>query len=71
MQVLDYVQYYLDLHKANLNMMEEIENEYSGWIPEYNLTSFYNLKQITPVTLHKLADKFTQRIPDENTVFSR
>ncbi|GLV41068.1 uncharacterized protein CBL_04592 [Carabus blaptoides fortunei] len=63
-QILDFTQFFLDL--TNANKMLEVE-----WIPEYNFTSHYGLSTITPLSLHNLADKFTQISVSENTVFSR
>uniref|UniRef100_A0A336LRH4 CSON015030 protein n=1 Tax=Culicoides sonorensis TaxID=179676 RepID=A0A336LRH4_CULSO len=51
-QVLDYSQYYLDLASANLN------NE-PDWQLEYNLTYYYGLTEVTSVSLHNLADRFS------------
>lgn len=50
--MLDYSQYYLDLASANT------KNE-AEWQLEYNLTFYYGLTDVTPVSLHNLADRFS------------
>ncbi|CAO1334344.1 unnamed protein product [Diamesa hyperborea] len=56
-QVLDYTQFYLDLESANLKG-EPV------WQAEYNLTTYYyGLAEISAVSLHNLADRFTN--PDD------
>ncbi|RZF35548.1 hypothetical protein LSTR_LSTR014851, partial [Laodelphax striatellus] len=50
-QVLDYTQYYLDLESAN-------SRDQADWQPEYNLTTYYDLKHLTPQSLHNLAQSF-------------
>lgn len=62
--MLDYTQLFLDL--SNANKMSEAE-----WMPEYNLTSHYGLTNVTALSLHNLADKFTQISVSENIQFSR
>ncbi|XP_076758581.1 acid sphingomyelinase-like phosphodiesterase 3b [Xylocopa sonorina] len=52
-QVLDYTQYYLNLAEAN-------SIRTAKWLVEYNLLDYYNLQEITAITLHDLADRFTQ-----------
>ncbi|XP_023246431.1 acid sphingomyelinase-like phosphodiesterase 3b [Copidosoma floridanum] len=56
-QILDYAQYYLNLAEAN-------SNKQANWRLEYNLREYYNLGEITALSLHDLADRFTQ--PREN-----
>ncbi|XP_055846321.1 uncharacterized protein LOC129912198 isoform X2 [Episyrphus balteatus] len=51
-QVLDYTQYYLDLALAN-TLGEP------NWIPEYNLTHYYGLNDISAISLHNFVDRFT------------
>ncbi|KAL1139956.1 hypothetical protein AAG570_006933 [Ranatra chinensis] len=53
-QVLDYTQYYLDLNLAN-------QKDYADWQPEYNLTSYYGLTEVTAQSLHELAYTFTDQ----------
>ncbi|XP_046392438.1 acid sphingomyelinase-like phosphodiesterase 3b [Ischnura elegans] len=50
-QVLDYVQYYLDLDAAN-------HLDTAEWKVEYNLTSFYGLSNVSAASLHELAETF-------------
>ncbi|OXU22613.1 hypothetical protein TSAR_016406 [Trichomalopsis sarcophagae] len=52
-QVLDYAQYYLNLPEANLGKR-------ANWRLEYNLRDYYELSEITALSLHDLADRFTQ-----------
>ncbi|XP_014603007.1 PREDICTED: acid sphingomyelinase-like phosphodiesterase 3b isoform X2 [Polistes canadensis] len=52
-QVLDYKQYYLDLMEAN-------KQGSANWKVEYALLDYYDLKEITAISLHDLADRFTQ-----------
>lgn len=52
-QVIDYEQYYLNLPEAN-----SFRSAY--WGIEYSLLKHYELKEITALTLHDLADRFTQ-----------
>lgn len=52
-QVLDYSQYYLDLAVANS------KGEAAEWQLEYNLTYYYGLTEVTSVSLHDLADRFS------------
>ncbi|XP_043478647.1 acid sphingomyelinase-like phosphodiesterase 3b [Leptopilina heterotoma] len=52
-QVIDYKQYYLNLPEAN-----SIRSAY--WNIEYSLLKHYELKEISALTLHDLADRFTQ-----------
>nr|XP_016934432.1 acid sphingomyelinase-like phosphodiesterase 3b [Drosophila suzukii] len=51
-QVLDYTQFWLDLPLANR------ANE-PTWQPEYNLTHYYGLSEISAVALHNFAERFT------------
>ncbi|XP_075163064.1 cyclic GMP-AMP phosphodiesterase SMPDL3A [Haematobia irritans] len=51
-QVLDYTQYYLDLQAAN-TLGEP------NWVPEYNLTHYYALSDISAISLHNFVDRFT------------
>ena len=53
LQVLDYAQYYLNLQEANLA-------KHANWRLEYNLREYYELNEITALSLHDLADRFTQ-----------
>ncbi|KAG8227923.1 hypothetical protein J437_LFUL011851 [Ladona fulva] len=50
-QVLDYMQYYLDLSTAN-------HLDSAEWRLEYNFTSFYGLTNISAASLHELAETF-------------
>lgn len=52
-QVLDYTQYYLNLPEAN-------SIGKANWLVEYSMLEYYELQEITPITLHDLADRFTQ-----------
>lgn len=61
-QVLDFVQYYLDLSTAN-------QKDSPEWTVEYNLTSYYGLRHVTPLELHELAETFI--IPDGLPLFLR
>ncbi|XP_077288095.1 acid sphingomyelinase-like phosphodiesterase 3b [Arctopsyche grandis] len=63
-QVLDYTQYYLDI--GNANRVGEAE-----WLPEYNLTNYYGLQDISATSLHNLVDRFTQDRPSANYIFSK
>ncbi|XP_043791985.1 acid sphingomyelinase-like phosphodiesterase 3a isoform X2 [Apis laboriosa] len=51
-QVLDYTQYYLNLPEANSGT--------ANWLIEYSLLEYYSLQEITAISLHDLADRFTQ-----------
>lgn len=57
LQILDYTQFYLDLPRAN-------EEGGAKWATEYSFLEYYGLKEITPYSLHDLADRFTQ--PDDS-----
>nr|CAD7601324.1 unnamed protein product [Timema genevievae] len=50
-KVLDYVQYYLDLMAAN-------QRDQAEWQPEYNLSSYYGLNEVSPASLNNLAESF-------------
>lgn len=63
-QVLDYTQYYLDI--GNANRLGEAE-----WQPEYNLTNYYGLQEISANSLHNLVEKFMQDRPSANYLFSK
>lgn len=63
-QVIDYTQYYLDL--SNANRKGEAE-----WVVEYNFSSYYGITNITPLSLHNLAEKLTQYSPSGNPTFTR
>ncbi|XP_017891564.1 acid sphingomyelinase-like phosphodiesterase 3b [Ceratina calcarata] len=52
-QVRDYKQYYLNLLEAN-------SIGAAKWSVEYSLCEYYDLKEITAISLHDLADRFTQ-----------
>lgn len=52
-QILDYTQYYLNLPEAN-------SNGKANWMIEYSLLEYYELQEISAITLHDLADRFTQ-----------
>jgi len=52
-QILDYTQYYLNLPEAN-------SNGKANWVVEYSLLEYYELQEISAITLHDLADRFTQ-----------
>ncbi|XP_030372143.1 acid sphingomyelinase-like phosphodiesterase 3b [Scaptodrosophila lebanonensis] len=51
-QVVDYTQYWMDLPLANR------ANE-PLWLPEYNLTHYYALNDISAIALHNFAERFT------------
>ncbi|EDV96025.1 GH15435 [Drosophila grimshawi] len=53
-QVLDYTQYWLDLPLAN-RVHEPL------WQPEYNLTHYYGLGEISAIALHNFVERFTGR----------
>ncbi|KAF4518305.1 hypothetical protein B566_EDAN005874 [Ephemera danica] len=61
-QVLDYTQFYLDLNHAN-------QHDKAEWQPEYNLTSHYGLSDVSPRSLHRLAESF--RSLDDTELFER
>ncbi|KAK4883010.1 hypothetical protein RN001_006329, partial [Aquatica leii] len=63
-QVFDYTQYYLDLSTANKKGEAE-------WTVEYNFSSYYGITNITPLSLHNLAEKLTQYSPSDNPTFTR
>ncbi|CAH0552510.1 unnamed protein product [Brassicogethes aeneus] len=63
--VFDYTQYYLDLSLVNLSKREP------EWVIEYNFSSYYGINDITPITLHSLADKMTPNAPNNNPLFTR
>jgi sphingomyelin phosphodiesterase acid-like 3 len=52
-QILDYTQYYLNLPQAN-------SIGKANWDVEYSLLDYYELQEISAITLHDLADRFTQ-----------
>ncbi|XP_046830104.1 acid sphingomyelinase-like phosphodiesterase 3b isoform X8 [Vespa velutina] len=52
-QVLDYYQYYLNLAEAN-------KQGSADWKMEYSLLEYYEMNEITAISLHDLADRFTQ-----------
>lgn len=67
-QVLDYTQYYLDLESANSK-----KDGAPAWQSEYNLTTYYHglgeiSREISAVSLHNLADRFTN---PEDVLFSK
>ncbi|CAB3367622.1 Hypothetical predicted protein [Cloeon dipterum] len=61
-QILDYTQFYLDLAQANQKGKAE-------WQPEYNLTSFYGLSEVSARSLHRLAETF--RHTEDTELFER
>ncbi|XP_023719561.1 acid sphingomyelinase-like phosphodiesterase 3a [Cryptotermes secundus] len=61
-QVLDYRQYYLDLNAANLRNAAE-------WLPEYNLTDYYGLNEVSASELHNLVESFG--VQEGSALFSR
>ena len=69
-QVLDYTQFYLDLEAAN----RDADIEKPQWVSEYNLTTYYHglgelsRNEISAVSLHNLADRFTN---PEDILFSK
>ncbi|KAG5869138.1 hypothetical protein JTB14_001911 [Gonioctena quinquepunctata] len=65
-QVFDYTQFYLDLSTANAN-----DNKNAEWAVEYNFSTYYSVNEISAVSLHSLADKFTQDNPQGHATFSR
>ena len=65
-QILDYTQYYLDLFTANTNPRNEAE-----WVVEYNFSTYYGISNITPSTLHILAEKLTLSNPNDNPFFNK
>lgn len=52
LQVLDYTQYFMDLKLAN-TLGEP------NWVPEYNLTHYYALSDVSAISLHNFVDRFT------------
>lgn len=79
-QVLDYTQYYLDLESANsrregaaLSGTPTTLLTQTTWQSEYNLTTYYHglgeiSREISAVSLHNLADRFTN---PEDALFSK
>ncbi|XP_070501702.1 acid sphingomyelinase-like phosphodiesterase 3b [Chironomus tepperi] len=69
-QVLDYTQFYLDLEAAN----RDVDVDKPQWVSEYNLTTYYHglgelsRNEISAVSLHNLADRFTN---PEDILFSK
>ncbi|XP_068085178.1 cyclic GMP-AMP phosphodiesterase SMPDL3A [Anabrus simplex] len=61
-QVLDYVQYYLDLVAAN-------ERDTAEWQVEYNFTSYYGQREVSPHSLNELAQSFNE--PSGGKFFDR
>ncbi|XP_054258449.1 acid sphingomyelinase-like phosphodiesterase 3b [Macrosteles quadrilineatus] len=62
-QVIDYVQYYLDLTTAN-------QRESADWTVEYNLTSYYGFHRgVSAGEFHDLAESFT--VTDGLPLFAR
>lgn len=64
--MLDYIQYYLDLAHTNSNSKFEAE-----WNIEYNFSHYYGITNITPLSLHNLAEKLTQSNPLDNSIFNK
>ncbi|XP_018328097.1 acid sphingomyelinase-like phosphodiesterase 3a [Agrilus planipennis] len=62
-EIIDYSQYYLDLPKTS--------KEDPNWQVEYNFSSYYGISQITPLTLHGLAEKLTLSPLSESQKFTR
>ncbi|XP_067644628.1 uncharacterized protein [Eurosta solidaginis] len=60
-QVLDYTQYFMDLQLAN-------QVGEPNWLPEYNLTHYYALSDISAISLHNFVDRFTS---GEGTWFNK
>ncbi|KAL1494023.1 hypothetical protein ABEB36_009696 [Hypothenemus hampei] len=63
-KVYDYTQYYLDLSEANTKGK-------AIWKQEYSFKEYYPFSDITPLSLHILADKFTQDPTNDNSVFNK
>ncbi|GBP48776.1 Acid sphingomyelinase-like phosphodiesterase 3a [Eumeta japonica] len=63
-KVLDYTQYYLNLSAANRDGVAD-------WAPEYNLTQYYALHEVSAPALHALADKLRIGSPHDMTTFHR
>ncbi|XP_026322161.1 acid sphingomyelinase-like phosphodiesterase 3a [Hyposmocoma kahamanoa] len=63
-KVLDYTQYYLDLAASNRAAIPE-------WQPEYNLTQYYSLHDVSAYSLHNLAEKLRFGIPLEAAMFHK
>lgn len=61
-QVLDYIQYYLDLSAHS-------HPDQAEWTVEYNLTNYYGLWHVSPNELHELAETFI--IPEGLPLFLR
>lgn len=59
-QILEYTQFYLDLKEAN-------KRKQADWIVEYNFTSYYGLRNVSPASLHELAESFST--PEGTTNF--
>ncbi|CAG9134122.1 unnamed protein product [Plutella xylostella] len=62
-KVLDYTQYSLDLTAANRAGTAE-------WVTEYNMTTHYALPDISPASLHALADRL-RYAPHETMTFNK
>ncbi|XP_063217547.1 acid sphingomyelinase-like phosphodiesterase 3b [Bacillus rossius redtenbacheri] len=61
-QVLDYVQYYLDLVAAN-------QRGQADWQQEYNLTNYYGLGEVSAASLNELAESFIT--PEGSQLFAK
>lgn len=59
--ILDYTQYYIDLESSP-------NGDPDDWRIEYNLTHYYGLHEITPRSLHAIAETFQD---DESAQFDR
>ncbi|KAK2157187.1 hypothetical protein LSH36_196g05044 [Paralvinella palmiformis] len=59
-RVLDIHQYYLNLTKANLDSTDQ-------WLLEYNATSYFGVPDMSPSSLHDLAEK----MKDDDQLFSK
>lgn len=64
-QVLDYTQYYLDLGRLSRHP------GVIDWEVEYNFSSYYGLSNISPLSLHTLAEKLTQSSTNEKPSFNK
>jgi hypothetical protein len=60
-QIIDYTQYYIDLESSP-------NGDPDDWRIEYNLTHYYGLHEITPRSLHAIAETFQD---DESVQFDR
>ncbi|KAJ2952010.1 hypothetical protein O0L34_g4271 [Tuta absoluta] len=70
-KVLDYTQYFLDLATANRAGGPGLALGGPEWAPEYNLTQYYSLHDVSAYSLHNLADKLRFGMPHETITFHK